>query len=283
MDYNKYFNEELTDEEILRSFAIVLPFLNNLVRDDMAFGLSDKEKYIFYAPAKGFDLHVEYGTEVVDLVKDSLTTGKIQKGDVPAEVLGKAIKVISVPIKNSKGKVIGAISDGIDIENNTQLISNIQFVSNSILQVSESINQMANSSSDLAESGQKAINLVHETMEAAEKTKEVLELIKSIADQTNLLGLNASIESARAGEYGKGFNVVASEIRKLATQSKQSAVTIKSIIESMNESVKNIAKAIEETAAVSEEQAATTQEVSQAVENINNNLINLNEFSKRFS
>lgn len=282
VDYNKHFSEELSDEEILRSFSVVLPYLNNLSRDDTAFGLSDKEKYIYYEPAEGFDLQVKYGTEVVETVKDSLNSGKIQKGNIPASVLGKAIKVIVIPIKNSKGQIIGTISNGIDMENSNQMVSSIGELSQSITQVSGGVGELADAASELAKSGQSAIQLAQATMETSKKTSEALEIIKSIADKINLLGLNAAIESARAGEQGRGFNVVSSEIRKLAKQSKESVTTIRDIIEEMNLSVNNITKAIGESAAVSEEQAASIEEISATIENINDNLQNLKEFSKRF-
>lgn len=282
MDYNKYFSEELSDEEILRSFSVVLPYLNNLSRDDTAFGLSDKEKYIYYEPAEGFDLQVKYGTEVVETVKASLNSGKIQKGNIPASVLGKAIKVIVIPIKNSKGQIIGTISNGIDMENSNQMVSSIGELSQSITQVSGGVGELADAASELAKSGQSAIQLAQATMETSKKTSEALEIIKSIADKINLLGLNAAIESARAGEQGRGFNVVSSEIRKLAKQSKESVTTIRDVIEEMNLSVNNITKAIGESAAVSEEQAASIEEISATIENINDNLQNLKEFSKRF-
>lgn len=282
MDYEKYFKEEMTDGEILRSYSVVLPLMSDLVIDDMAFAVSDNSKYIFYSKAKGFDLNLKCGDDVVAMVKNCLTSGKIEKGDLPAEVLGKAIKVIAVPIRNSKGTIIGSVSDGIDMEDSNYLINNIQQVSDSMSDVSQSISQMASSSSGLAETAQKTVEFLESTIKATERSNEVLELIQSISQQTNLLGLNAAIESARAGEYGRGFNVVATEIRKLAAQSKESAATIKNIIDSIKVSVKNISKAIEETGAVSEEQAATTEEINAAVENVNNNLLNLKEFSKRF-
>lgn len=275
-------NKEISDAEILRAFEIVLPYFRNLNRDDTAYGISDLEKYIYYEPALGFDLNVKYGDDVVDMVKDCLRTEKMQKGDIPKEALGKEIRVVILPIKNAKGQLIGSISNGVDVDASKQLIQTLFEISDSVSQVSASIYQMATSATNLAQSGQKGLELAHTMRNSAKDTTEILDMIRNVADQTNLLGLNAAIEAARAGEHGRGFNVVATEIRNLANQSKESAVSIRSIIEIINTSILNITKAIEDTAAVSEEQAAATEEISATVVMINNNLENLNEFSKRF-
>ncbi|MDD3224595.1 MAG: methyl-accepting chemotaxis protein [Clostridium sp.] len=282
MEYKEISKEKLSDQEILNAFRIVLPYLNSLVRDDMAFAISDKEKYLEYAAAKNFDLKINYGDKNEAYINEAISKNGINKGDLDKSVLGKEIKYIVVPIKNQEGKVIGTISDGIDMDDINKLTANVNEIHQSINEVSHTVNDLANSSVKYANSGHEAIKLADDTLETAKKTSEVLDLIKSIADQTNLLGLNAAIESSRAGEHGKGFSVVASEVRKLAKQSKESVGNIKKIIDDMNTSVEKISKTINETAEVTEQQAAATEELSSTVESVTERLRELNEFTDRF-
>ncbi|WP_412888617.1 methyl-accepting chemotaxis protein [Bacillus sp. 1P06AnD] len=70
-----------------------------------------------------------------------------------------------------------------------------------------------------------------------EEMKGIVSLVTSIADQTNLLSLNAAIEAARAGEFGNGFSVVAGEVRKLSEETKQSVSSVSDLINSINAQV----------------------------------------------
>lgn len=101
----------------------------------------------------------------------------------------------------------------------------------------KNITNLVQKNKDTVDSSKNISEVILNTNENAKKIDEAVKMIKSISEQTNLLALNASIEAARAGEAGRGFSVVAEEIRKLAEESDQFSETIAVIVRNLQNEV----------------------------------------------
>lgn len=167
-----------------------------------------------------------------------------------AENTNESAKEVSVAVVNIAE---GASSQAQDtaqaaqnIEENSQLLSEMMGILEDLREATENIDTKKDEGKraiagliSAAEESREASRIVNEiildTNKSAERISVASEMIQSIADQTNLLALNAAIEAARAGDAGRGFGVVAEEIRKLAEDSTRFTKEIRSIIDVLKE------------------------------------------------
>ena len=115
---------------------------------------------------------------------------------------------------------------------------------------------------------QENVDIMEELNLSSEQIISIVDVIVEIANQTNLLSLNASIEAARAGEHGKGFRVVADEVKKLADSSKQSTTEIISIIENLKEKTQKASRGARQGEEAIQVSRNAMQEVKKSFVNI---------------
>ena len=138
------------------------------------------------------------------------------------------------------------------------------------------VKEAVNGINSLADEVENAANVIHELENDSNSIGEVLSVIQGIAEQTNLLALNAAIEAARAGEQGRGFAVVADEVRTLASRTQNSTLEIQKTIERLQDRAKQAVNVMDngrKQAASSVEQAASAggsiSTISQRIDTIN--------------
>lgn len=120
---------------------------------------------------------------------------------------------------------------------------------------------------------------VRQAREHLRDTDKILQFIKGVAEQTKLLGLNAAIEAARAGDAGRGFTVVANEVRRMAEESAHSARQIDTIIRNIESSIGHIIQEIGNAVGVSRQQRGIAEQVNQMVERLNRMAVDMRYFA----
>lgn len=273
----------MSSDSLLKSFVDIAPFINSLTMSDCAVAVCDTEKILVYVPGKTLDHKILPGDEVKpeSVVGTAIRGGKRVIRQISKEVYGVPYVGIGVPIRDGNNKIIGAVSFNESLERQETLMEMANGLFSAIRDVTGSTESLAAQAEELAAVGHHITGLGSQLGNSVHETNGVLKVMKKITAQTNLLGLNASIEAARVGDKGKGFGVVADEIRKLSESSTISLKEIEGIIRTLNGANGNLDGEITQISRISLEQAAAVQAVMSAIEEVNAMAQVLLEFAEK--
>ncbi len=265
----------------LEHVVAMIPILKAAVPADLSIALCDLEKFIAYFPGETIDLKIHVGQPLhsEEPLALALKQNRRLQAEVPAEFYGFEFTGTALPLHNQKGQVIGGMAIQIRRQSELRAISN-QIVE-SLSLANEQLSYVANGSNSLADFSQELLVQSHQAGEDVKNTDEVLTVIKRMADQTNLLGLNAAIEAARAGEKGRGFEVVAKEIRRFSKETATSTQDIRDKMSQIQSVTKEMGASIEQITSVGQEQAASIQQILTVIVEIGELSKKLNEFANK--
>ena len=214
------------------------------------------------------DIIVDIGanTETVTAASGELVTGTGQMSKETMTLSEKA-KSVAAASEGVSGNMSSAAATSEQASGNVKTVSDATSQMQSTLaEVSRNCDTARSISDSAAEQAGKASRRVESLGAAAREITQVTEVITEIAEQINLLALNATIEAARAGEAGRGFTVVASEIKNLANQTAKATEDIKGKIIGIQDSTSNTVKDVSEISGVISEVNEIVATIAAAVE-----------------
>ncbi|BCB05606.1 methyl-accepting chemotaxis protein [Bacillus sp. KH172YL63] len=272
-------NEDNQIHPVLDSYLKVIPMLHAML-PDIAIGITNREEWIAYYPSQKIDLGVKPGHKIDprEPLADCINHKKVIRTEVDEEFFGFAFTGLANPIIH-ENKVVGAIAIQLQEHNEKELLRISDQMVTSITQANQGVAVIAKGADELAETSSTLLDQSKKAAEEVKNTDEVLTFIKRVADQTNLLGLNASIEAARAGDMGRGFGVVANEIRKLSNETVTSTEKIRNTLLNIQNSMDEIASSIEKVVTVGKEQASSTDEIAVFINEIEEMSKKLNSYA----
>jgi len=215
-------------------------------------------------------------SQVINVVKEFIGEAKVSSAEnaaishelsTTAIVVGEKVENVTSIVEKTRTKAMQTIEEiKISVEGANLSRETTQRVSENLSKATHDVIRLTNDVQTSAQSEAEIASKIENLSNEAGQVREVLNVIGDIADQTNLLALNAAIEAARAGEHGRGFAVVADEVRKLAERTQKSLVEIQTSINIMVQSINDSSGQMSSNSEHIQELAQTSANVENSIQ-----------------
>lgn len=259
--------------EILRFFAAIAPYFNGVSTADMGISVWLEDECLTYSPAKTLDFGIKPG----DRLKPG-TAGEIamrEKRQVSVQMSRDKSPwkipylVNALPLFDENGNAVGCVVTTETTDTQDAIRASAATLTSSSGEIAASLQQINAEAGTIETSNAALKSRMQSMLEKLKDTEKITEFVNHIATQTNMLGINAAIEAARAGETGKGFSVVADEVRRLADQCSASARQIRQVLSDVRNSCEETSTEFDRTAEVIDRQLQAVQEISSSTQELN--------------
>lgn len=270
------------EKTILQSVVAVAPYIPLFIDEPVSVAITNRIGFIYNQPCAEIPLACELGApfppEATPLMV--IQSGERRVREVPARVYGVPFMSYAIPLRED-GEVVGCLMIAKSVEKIRSVKDAISNLSQEVEQVVSAVNEITEDVQVASASNQQVHGLMDNLLAEMGRMNDILGAINKISNSTKILGLNASIEAARAGTAGKGFSVVAQEIGRLSDNTTESAQTIGAMLSGIETQVNGMSDKSREATDAFTQQAAALEEIAATIESLNSDVKVIENYIKQ--
>lgn len=261
------------EKRILQDIINAAPYIPLFIDEPVSVAVTNTESFIYNQPCEEIPVVCNLGEPFPAGSTPGMVIASRERTrrEVPPHVYGVPFMSYAIPLWED-GEVVGCLMIAKSIEKIKGVKDAITTLASEIEQVVEVVNAITDEIQVVSENNQEIYGMMTKLLDETEKMNGILAVINKLSNSSKMLGLNASIEAARAGAAGKGFAVVASEIERMSNNTTQSAKEIGSMLSGVDEQVNNVSEKSKATSDSVSQQAAALQEIAATIENLSANI-----------
>lgn len=258
------------EKAILQSVVSVAPYIPLFIDEPVSVAVTNTYGFIYNQPCPEIPVKCDIGGPFLPEAtpKMVIESGERTSREVPARVYGVPFMSYAIPLREN-GEVVGCLMIAKSVEKLRSAKDSISSLSQEVEQVMRAVNEITEGVQVASAANQQVYGLMDNLLSEMQRMNEILSVINKFSNSTKILGLNASIEAARAGAAGKGFAVVAREIERLSGNTSESAQAIGSMLGGIETQINDMSGKTKEANEAFTQQAASLEEIAATIQNLN--------------